>query len=95
MDEQTNVDLKQIVANAINHSISQILSHVIDRCVKNALETTKELTLKDYIIEDNSTKLYEAAKAMMTNLTWNLALVTCREPLRSELYEHLEYLLKI
>jgi hypothetical protein len=90
-----HVDLKQIVAAAIDNSIKGIIKPVLDRSVKNTLETTRELALKDFAFEEDERKLFESAKAMITNLTWNLALVTCKEPLRIEITEHLNHLFSI
>lgn len=90
-----HVDLKQIVAMAIDLSIKDIIKPVLDRSVKNTLETTRELALKDFCTEADEKKLLIGAEAMITNLTWNLALVTCREPLRVQITDHLENLLGI
>ena len=93
--EKSHVKLEQIVALAIDLSIKDIIEPVKDRSVKNTLETTRELVKKDLAGEPSSTVFLQTAKMIITNLTWNLALVTCREPLRVQLNEHLEQLLSI
>lgn len=93
--DKLHVDLKQIVAMAIDLSIKNIIKAVLDRSVKNTLETTRDLVVKDFFNEADEHKFFEAAKSMITNLTWNLALVTCWEPLRVEIIENLESLLTI
>ena len=95
LQNNLHVDLKQIVAMAIDLSIKDIIKPVLDRSVKNTLETTRELALKDFCTEPDEKKLLMGAEAMITNLTWNLALVTCREPLRVQITDHLENLLGI
>ncbi len=95
INEKLHVDLRQIVAMAIDLAVKNIIKPVLDRSVKNTLETTRELALKDFAFEPDEKKLFDGAKAMITNLTWNLALVTCREPLRVEITEHLDHLMSI
>jgi CCR4-NOT transcription complex subunit 1 len=95
LGEKLHVDLRQIVAMAIDLAVKNIIKPVLDRSVKNTLETTRELALKDFAFEQDERKLFDGAKAMITNLTWNLALVTCREPLRVEITEHLDHLMSI
>lgn len=89
IEKKSGIDLKQIVAMAIDQSIKDIIRPVLDRSVSNTLETTREIALKDYQGEPDEKKLMAGAEAMITNLTWNLALVTCREPLRSQINQHL------
>lgn len=95
LTDKLHVDLKLIVSMAINNSIQDIIRPVLERSVKIALETTKELILKDLAFEKDDKKFLECAKNMIQNLSWNLALVTCKDPLRSKLVEHLSHLLKI
>lgn len=73
------------MAIAINSSIEDIIEPVLDRSVSNTLETTRELIIKDFVAEDDERKIMNAAEAMITNLTWLIALVTCKEPLRSQI----------
>lgn len=93
--DKLHVDIKQIIALAINSSIQDIIRPVLERSVKIALETTRELVLKDFAFESDEKKIFDCAKNMIQNLSWNLALVTCREPLRSQLSDHLHHLLRI
>ena len=93
--DKLHVDLKQIVAMSIHLSIKNIINAVLDRSVKNTLETTRELIIKDFSIEEDEKKLLEGAQAMITNLTWNLALVTCKEPLKVQIKDNLYNLLNI
>ena len=95
LSERLHVDIKTIVAIAINSSIQDIIRPVLERSVKIALDTTRELILKDFAFETDEKKFFEYAKNMIQNLSWNLALVTCRDPLRSQLSDHHSHLLKI
>lgn len=46
--------------------------------------------MKDFAFEPDEEKLIHAARIMVTNLAGNLALVTCREPLRMHIRDNLE-----
>lgn len=51
--------------------------------------TTRELVLKDFAFDASIEKLTSAIESIMQNLAGALALVTCRDPLRLSLNEHL------
>ena len=63
---------------------------MISRAVTISLKTTRELILKDFASEPNEMKLIKAAHMMISNLAGQLALVQCREPLRSNLVPHIK-----
>ena len=48
-----NIDLKMIITRAVDDSIQQIVEPVIQRAVKIAKVTTKQLILKDFALEGN------------------------------------------
>lgn len=87
---QMDVDLRQIVAMAVDLAVKEITKPVLQRSVNIALFTTRELALKDFGLEPDEAKLLHAARIMVTNLAGNLALVTCREPLRVHIRDNLE-----
>ena len=49
--------------------------------------------LQDYALEENEGSMRKAAHLMVSSLAGSLALVTCREPLRSSLATQLRHLL--
>ena len=86
-------DLKYIVAQAVENAIKEIISPVISRSVTIALITTRELALKDFAMEPDEKKVLRGTHLIVQNLSGSLALVTCREPLKMSLCNHLkEYL---
>lgn len=87
---QIGVDLRQLVATAVDMAVKEITKPVLQRSVNIALFTTRELVLKDFAFEPDEEKLIHAARIMVTNLAGNLALVTCREPLRIHIRDNLE-----
>ncbi len=66
---------------------------VIERSVTIAGISTRELVTKDYALEVNEEKMRKAAQLMAQNLAGNLAMVTCKEPLRSNMANHLRAIL--
>ena len=58
---------------------------VVERSVTIAGISTRELVLKDYVTEQNEDKLRKAGQLMGQKLAGSLALVTCKEPLKSNL----------
>jgi hypothetical protein len=47
---EKGIDLKVIITKAVDDSIQEIVEPVIDRAVKIALVTTKQLTMKDFAL---------------------------------------------
>lgn len=74
---------------AVDASIVDILGPVVDRSVTIALITTRQLVLKDFAFDGNTSKVRDAADQIVQNLAGSLALVTCREPLRISLQNNL------
>lgn len=91
-DQQLN-DIKKMVNKAIVNSVKTVTKPVLERSVKNAILTTRILCKKDLANEPDAKKFEKAAEAMVTNLAGNLALVTCKEPLRSQITQKLNALL--
>lgn len=61
----------------------------MERSVTIAGISTRELVAKDFATEPSDDKLRKAGHLMAQKLAGSLALVTCKEPLRSNLGTHL------
>lgn len=85
--------LRRIVPLAVDKAILEIILPVVERCVTMASVTTQNLVLKDFAQEPNDSALRKAAHQMISNLAGSLALVTCKEPLRVSIGNHLRSLL--
>ena len=72
------VDLKKIIAQAVDAAIQEIVPPVISRSVTIALVTTRQLALKDFVLEPDAEKLLKGTHYIVQNLSGSLALVTCR-----------------
>ena len=86
--------LKRLVPTAIDRAIREIISPVVERSVTIACVTTRELIIKDFACEPFEDKMRLAAHQMVQSLTSSLALVTCKEPLRVSINNHLGSLLE-
>jgi len=85
--------LKRCVPIAVDKAIREIIQPVVERSVTIACITTKEIVAKDFAMESDEMKMRKAGQLMVANLAGSLALVTCREPLRSSVSQHLRRLL--
>jgi CCR4-NOT transcription complex subunit 1 len=85
--------LKRWVPIAVDRAIREIIQPVVERSVTIACITTKEIVVKDFAMESDEAKMRKAGQLMVANLAGSLALVTCREPLRTSVASHLRQLL--
>lgn len=85
--------LKRAVPIAVDRAIHEIIKPVVERSVTIACITTKEIVSKDFAMASDENKMRKAGQLMVANLAGSLALVTCREPLRSSVSTHLRQLL--
>ena len=88
-----SASLKRSVPVAVDRAIREIIQPVVERSVTIACITTKEIVAKDFAMESDENKMRKAGQLMVANLAGSLALVTCREPLRSSVSTHLRQLL--
>lgn len=88
-----NPAFKRACQMAVDHAVREIIMPVIERSVTIAGISTRELVTKDYALEVNEEKMRKAAQLMAQNLAGNLAMVTCKEPLRSNMITHLRLML--
>ncbi|XP_044493750.1 CCR4-NOT transcription complex subunit 1-like [Mangifera indica] len=84
-----HLPFQRVVPIAMDRAIKEIVSGIVQRSVSIATQTTKELVLKDYAMESDETRIYNAAHLMVASLAGSLAHVTCKEPLRTSISSHL------
>ncbi|KDR81370.1 hypothetical protein GALMADRAFT_239234 [Galerina marginata CBS 339.88] len=89
-----NQTFKRAVQLAVDRAVREIILPVVERSVTIAGISTRELVAKDFASEPNEEKLRRAGHFMAQKLAGSLALVTCKEPLKSNLATHLrQYLI--
>ncbi|KAH9788463.1 transcription regulator [Citrus sinensis] len=84
-----HLHFQRVVPIAMDRAIKEIVSGIVQRSVSIATQTTKELVLKDYAMESDETRIYNAAHLMVASLAGSLAHVTCKEPLRGSISSQL------
>lgn len=88
-----NHSFKRAVQMAVDRAVREIILPVVERSVTIAGISTRELVSKDFVTEPNEEKLRNAGHLMAKKLAGSLALVTCKEPLKSNLATHLRQFL--
>ncbi|ODO11915.1 hypothetical protein I350_00699 [Cryptococcus amylolentus CBS 6273] len=86
--------LKRIVHHSIDRAIREIITPVIERSVTIAGISSRDLIQKDFGTEPDAIKMRQAAHMMVQNLAGSLALVTCKEPLRSSMINNVKSMLE-
>ncbi|KAI5983751.1 Not1-domain-containing protein [Pisolithus albus] len=84
-----NPSFKRAVQMAVDRAVREIILPVVERSVTIAGISTRELVGKDFATEVSEDKLRKAGHLMAQKLAGSLALVTCKDPLRSNLAGHL------
>ncbi|PFH49091.1 hypothetical protein AMATHDRAFT_81473 [Amanita thiersii Skay4041] len=84
-----NHTFERAVQLAIDRSVREIIIPVVERSVTIAGISTRELVVKDFAAEPNEDKMRKAGHLMAQKLAGSLALVTCKEPLKTNLATHL------
>lgn len=72
--------LKKLVVLAVEQSIREIVTPVVERSVSIAIVATREMILKDFSNDPNDERMRSAAHLMSQNLAGNLAMVTSKDP---------------
>lgn len=85
----TQARLREIVQLAVQKAILEIIAPVVERSVTIATIATKNLVHKDFAREENEDRIRQAAQQMARQLSGSLALVTCKEPLRMSMNNHI------
>ncbi|WWC68491.1 uncharacterized protein I206_102420 [Kwoniella pini CBS 10737] len=86
--------LKRIVHHSIDRAIREIIGPVIERSVTIAGISSRDLIQKDFGMEGDAVKMRSAAHMMVQNLAGSLALVTCKEPLRTSMIGNIKQMLE-
>ncbi|KZT44176.1 Not1-domain-containing protein [Sistotremastrum suecicum HHB10207 ss-3] len=89
----TNHSFRRAVTVAIDRGVREIIVPVVERSVTIAGISSRELVSKDFAMEGSEDKMRKAALLMAQKLAGSLALVTCKEPLKSNLGAHIRHAL--
>lgn len=81
--------LKQIVRTAIERTISEWLTPVVDRSVRIAVNTCEQIMRKDFALDPDEARMRKAAHYMVRNLTAGMAMITCRDQLNNVIQKYI------
>jgi CCR4-NOT transcription complex subunit 1 len=84
----TNDQLRHIFSTAAHQAITEIIYPVVERSVTIAAIAAGQLVVKDFAMEPDENKFRNAAHQVVKHLSGCLAMVTCREPLRMSMSNH-------
>jgi len=84
-------DLVQLIKIAIEKSIQEWATPVIERANKIALTTTEQIVKKDYSLDPDENRMRSAAHNMVRDLTSGMAMITCRDHLLQSIKNHLKH----
>ena len=87
-----HVRLKQILVQSVERALSDIIGPVVERSVTIAAIATSQLIAKDFAMEPDADRYKAAAHTSVKHLAGNLALVTCKEPLRTGIQHNIRTL---
>lgn len=85
--------LKRVVHHSIDRAIREIVNPVVERSVTIAGISSRDLVQKDFGMEGDQNRMRHAAHLMVQNLAGNLAIVTCKEPLRTAMITNIRSML--
>lgn len=85
--------LQRIVIHSVARAIKEIIIPVVERSVTIAGISSRDLVQKDFGTEGDPNKMRQAAHLMVQNLAGNLALVTCKEALRTSMISNIRNML--
>jgi len=74
-------ELTQLIKLAIEKSVQEWISPVIERAIKIAITTCEQIVKKDFSLDFDETRMRTAAHHMVRNLTAGMAMITCRDHL--------------
>ena len=81
--------LRQIVQEAVQRAILEIIAPVVERSVTIASIATSNLIRKDFAREPDEERVRKSSQQMVRQLSGSLALVTCKEPLRMSMTNYI------
>eukprot|EP01061_Rhynchopus_euleeides_P028392 TRINITY_DN4625_c3_g1_i1.p1 TRINITY_DN4625_c3_g1~~TRINITY_DN4625_c3_g1_i1.p1 ORF type:complete len:1343 (+),score=458.07 TRINITY_DN4625_c3_g1_i1:55-4029(+) len=90
----TLLHLKEDLSVIMDKFANEVIISSMDRNCTIACAATKDLVIKDYATEPDDGKLLKAAHQMVTALASHLAMVTCKETLRSKMGEMLKQVIR-
>merc|ERR1719309_918919 len=86
-------ELTQLIKLAIEKSVQEWISPVIERAIKIAITTCEQIVKKDFSLDFDENRMRVAAHHMVRNLTAGMAMITCRDHLLLSIKNNLRNIL--
>ena len=67
-----------LIKLAIEKSVTELMTPVIERAIKIAVTTCEQIVKKDFSLDHDENRMRGAAHKMVRNLTSGMAMITCR-----------------
>merc|ERR1719334_586956 len=83
-------EFNQLIKLAIEKSVQEWISPVIERAIKIAITTCEQIVKKDFALDYDETRMRSAAHSMVRNLTASMAMITCRDHLLQSIKNNLK-----
>ena len=83
-------DILSTVCSSLQTAINEIIHSVEDRAITISFATAKEIVRKDFLFENDESIFKTALLNCIKSLSGSLAMVTCKEPLRSTFSTYLK-----
>ena len=83
-------EYSQLIKLAIEKSVQEWISPVIERAIKIAITTCEQIVKKDFALDFDETRMRVAAHSMVRNLTAGMAMITCRDHLLQSIKNNLK-----
>lgn len=77
----TQPQLKQLVRQAIERTITEWINPVVERSVRIGVNISEQLIRKDFALDPDESRMRTAAHYMVRNLTASMAMITCKDQL--------------
>merc|ERR1719186_523680 len=74
-------EFNQLIKLAIEKSVQEWISPVIERAIQIAITTCEQIVKKDFALDFDEARMRVAAHYMVRNLTAGMAMITCRDHL--------------
>jgi CCR4-NOT transcription complex subunit 1 len=86
-------EMLELIKLAIEKSVTELMTPVIERAIKIAVTTCEQIVKKDFSLDHDENRMRGAAHKMVRNLTSGMAMITCRDHVLQKIKNHLKHIL--
>lgn len=86
----THPHLKQVIKTALERTITDWITPVVDRSVKIAAKTCEQIIRKDFALDSDEQRMRTASHNLARNLAAGMAMITCRDQLMQNIQTNIK-----